>query len=203
MQRSRWGFSPLTSRADSLFPLHPKNVTACMPHAPKDWPPKDSTAVYEYGEAAKSPANASPPLAKKVTWGELRRRVAVLSTVLRKKGVKAGDRIAHVSANTSDPIVSFLSALAIGAVFSALPTDAGEQAIYGRLSQIQPKLVLTDDLALYNGKEVNVVDRVASVTDALLANGKVADPASFEVVCLLNERTGKRPLAWKGKSAKW
>ncbi|UZJ56690.1 hypothetical protein CBS101457_006010 [Exobasidium rhododendri] len=188
---------------NALFPLHPKNVTACMPHAPKDWPYKDSIAIYEYGEASASDNNSSPPLVKQVTWGELRRRVAVLSTVFRRKGLKAGDRVAHVSANSANPIVSFLATLAIGAVFSALPTDAGEQAIYGRLSQIQPRLVLTDDFALYNGKEVNVVDRVATVADLLLQNKKVsADPKSFEVVCFLNDRGSRKPLVWRGKKTK-
>jgi acetoacetyl-CoA synthetase len=185
-----------------LFPLHPKNATACMPGAPKDWPPAKSTAIYEYGEGSASNKDAPPPLAMEVTWGQLRKRVANLSTAFRKKGLKAGDRIANVSANTSDPIVAFLASLAIGAVFSALPTDAGEQAIYGRLSQIQPKLVLTDDCALYNGKEVNVVDRVARVADNLLHNGKIEDPSSFEVVCLINKRTGKKSFEWKGKQAK-
>lgn len=188
---------------NALFPLHPKNTTACMPHAPKDWPHKDAVAIHEYGEASASDRNASPPLVKQVTWGTLRRRVALLSTAFRRKGLKAGDRIANVSANTSDPVVAFLACLAIGAVFSALPTDAGEQAIYGRLTQIQPKLILTDDFALYNGKEVNVLDRVAKVTDDLVKNGKVEDRNQFEVVCLINARTGRKSLKWKGKDVKW
>jgi acetoacetyl-CoA synthetase len=185
-----------------LFPLHPKSSTACMPGAPKDWPPSKSVAIYEYAEGSASKQDEAPPLAMEVTWGELRKRVAALSTAFRRKGLKAGDRIANVSANTSDPIVAFLASLAIGAVFSALPTDAGEQAIYGRLSQIQPKLVLTDDFAIYNGKEVNVVDRVARVTDDLLKNGKVEDPKNFEVVCLINKRTKRTTFEWKGKNAK-
>lgn len=185
-----------------LFPLHPKNATACMPGAPKDWPPSKSIAIYEYAEGSASHKDDAPPLAMEVTWGQLRKRVANLSTAFRKKGIKAGDRIANVSANTSDPIVAFLASLAIGAVFAPLPTDAGEDALYGRLSQIQPKLILTDDLAVYNGKEVNVVDRVARVADNLLRDGKVEDPSNFEVICLINKRTRRKGFEWNGKEAK-
>lgn len=184
-----------------------------MPHAPRDWPPARIVAVSEYGEAlpveqGKGPAPTGPQRWRIVTWGDLRQRVAVLSTALRAKGLRAGDRVAHVSANTSEPIVSFLACLAVGCVFSALPTDAGPQAIYGRLAQVQPRLVLTDDVAFYNGREVNVIDRVAAVVDDLVANNKVPsrnDSApALEVVCIANQRRGKpAKLQWRGKQVQW
>lgn len=178
-----------------------------MPHAPRNWPHEKTVAIFEYGEADSTADDAVPLLLQKVTWGDLRRRVAVLAEAFRRKGVRMGDRVAHVSANSSDPIVTYLAAVSIGAIFSALATDAGPQAIYGRLAQIRPRVVLTDDVAFYNGKEVNVVDRVAKVADDLLSNGKVEDPSAFEVVCLINrkrKRSSTDPkLAWKGKSAAW
>ncbi|PWN31483.1 acetyl-CoA synthetase-like protein [Meira miltonrushii] len=187
-----------------LFPLHPKNSTACMPNPPKGWPHDKQVAIYEWGESLPEEA-ANGQGAKQwgeVTWGEMRRRVAILSETFRKKGLKAGDRVAHISANSANPIVTFLACLSIGCIFSALPTDAGAQAIYGRLAQVQPRLILTDDVAFYNGKKVNVIDRVAQVTDDLIKNKKTAGQ-TIEVVCIINQREGGRvneTIEWNGKS---
>lgn len=186
-----------------LFPLHPKNKTACMPNPPKLWPYDKQIAIYEWGESLPEEA-AKGKGAKQwgqVTWGEVRRRVAILSKAFRKKGLKAGDRIAHISANSANPIVTFLACLTIGCVFSALPTDAGVQAIYSRLAQVQPKLILTDDVAYYNGKKVNVIDRVAQVTDALIKNEKTAGQ-KLEVICMRNQREADLnddQIRWKGE----
>lgn len=186
---------------DVLFPLHPANSTACMPSAPYHWPPAASLAILEVPEAGGLSSSPPEAQANRVTWGELRRRVAVLSEALRRKGVKAGDRIATVSANTSKPIVSFLAAACIGATFSALSTDMGVAGIYGRLAQIRPRLIFTDDAVIYNGKPVNVLDRVSQVAERLMKEGKIEDSQTFEVVVLPNERVKQRP-SWTAASVK-
>ncbi|PWN54226.1 acetoacetate-CoA ligase [Violaceomyces palustris] len=179
-----------------LFPQHPFNATACSRSAPYHWPPANANAIIEIPEGGG--LSDSPPelKARFVTWGELRNRVAILAQALRNKGIKKGDRIAHVSANTSDPIVAMLAANSIGAIFSLMATDAGPQAILGRLQQIRPKLIFTDDQARYNGKTVNIVDRVARVAETLLSEGKVEDQKMFEVVIIKNRRI-TTPVAWK------
>lgn len=175
-----------------------------MPNAPKEWPHASTVAIYEYGEALPDSQSKRAQQWASVTWGELRRRVAILSATFRRKGLKAGDRVAHVSANTSNPIVTFYACLAVGCVFSALPTDAGTQAIYGRLSQVQPKVILTDDVAYYNGRKINIIDRVAQVADQLIQDGKVVDD-HLDVVYITNKRDPKtaRQIKWTGKRARW
>lgn len=188
----------------SLYPLHPKNHST----GTCDWPPAEKVAVLEYGEASPSDSSSKgPKLWRTVTWGDLRQRVAVLSTALRRVGCQPGDRIAHVSTNNSNPIVVFLACLAVGCVFSALPTDAGPQAMFSRLSQIRPRMVFTDDVTYYNGRTINVIDRVAQVINSLIASHKV-DPQSSgpaqQVVCFANQRAGKTSeIRWKGTNAPW
>lgn len=174
-----------------------------MPHAPREWPHSKSTVITEYGEPIQSNGSPQEPQCfRTVTWGELRQRVAVLTSALRKKGLRSGDRVAHLSANTSDPIVTFLACLSIGVVFSALPTDAGPLAIQGRLSQIRPRLLFTDDIAYYNGRCINVIDRVAKVVDDLEGEGKT--DKSLQVVCLVNRRMKRdHILRWKGQRIDW
>lgn len=179
-----------------LFPLHPSNTTFCSPRAPYHWPHAQAVALIEVPEGgglADSDVNAQ---AVKVTWGELRRRVALLAETFRRIGVKKGDRLAHVSANTSSPIVATLAANSVGAIYSLIATDAGPQAIYGRLAQIRPKLLFTDDAVLYNGKQVDILDRVAQVAERLQADGKIDSPLHFQVVIIRNTRLPKASPAW-------
>ncbi|CBQ67687.1 related to Acetoacetyl-CoA synthetase [Sporisorium reilianum SRZ2] len=179
-----------------LFPLHPANTTFCSPKAPYHWPHAQAVALIEVPEGgglAGSDANAQ---AVKVTWGELRRRVALLAETFRRIGVKKGDRLAHVSANTASPIVATLAANSVGAIYSLIATDAGPQAIYGRLAQIRPKLLFTDDAVLYNGKQVDILDRVAHVAERLQADDKIDSPLSFQVVIIRNARLPNTSPRW-------
>lgn len=179
-----------------LFPLHPSNVTACNPHAPYNWPHSQAVALIQVPEGGGLAESDEKSKAVKVTWGELRRRVALLAETFRRVGVKKGDRLAHVSANTVSPVVATLASNSVGAIYSLIATDAGPQAIYGRLAQIRPKLLFTDDAVIYNGKQVDILDRVAGVAERLLADDKIDSPLTFQVVIIRNTRL-------PGVSPKW
>ncbi|GAC95620.1 hypothetical protein PHSY_003196 [Pseudozyma hubeiensis SY62] len=179
-----------------LFPLHPANTTFCSPKAPYHWPHAQAVALIEVPEGgglAESDVNSR---AVKVTWGELRRRVALLAEAFRRIGVKKGDRLAHVSANTTSPVVATLAANSVGAIYSLIATDAGPQAIYGRLAQIRPKLLFTDDAVLYNGKQVDILDRVTRVAERLQADDKIDSPLQFQVVIIRNTRLPNASPTW-------
>ena len=148
-----------------------------------------------------SPSSSSAQL-RKTSWGALRKRVAALAAALRAKGIKREDRIAHISSNTAPPIVTFLAALSIGAIWSGLATDAGEDAIFRRLEQTQPRVIFADDTARYNGKRIDINERVAKVAEALKKNGKLVEEggAEFEVVTIRN--THFEPVPWNAKGIK-
>ncbi len=185
-----------------LFPLHPSNTTFCSPKAPYHWPHANATALIEVPEGG-GLADSSPNIqAVNVSWGELRRRVALLAETFRRIGVKKGDRLAHVSANTASPIVATLASNSVGAIYSLIATDAGPQAIYGRLAQIRPKLLFTDDAVLYNGKQVDILDRVASVAERLQEDDKLDSPLTFQVVIIRNRRLPNASPVWTSAKVK-
>jgi len=93
-----------------------------------------------------------------------------------------------------------LAANSIGAVFSAIPTDAGVDAIAGRVRTIQPKMLFVDDSAYYNGKVVNVLSRVATVMD-LLSKESGALPSDFQVISHHNPLVSQN-IKWEAKSMK-
>lgn len=185
-----------------LFPLHPANTTFCNPKAPYHWPHAQSVALIEVPEGGGLDESDDKSRAVKVTWGELRRRVALLAETFRRIGVKKGDRLAHVSANTTSPVVATLAANSVGAIYSLIATDAGPQAIYGRLAQIRPKLLFTDDAVIYNGKQVDILHRVADVAERLQADDKIDSPLQFQVVIIRNKRLPSASPTWNSTKVK-
>ncbi|SOV08525.1 related to Acetoacetyl-CoA synthetase [Ustilago sp. UG-2017a] len=185
-----------------LFPLHPSNTTACNPHAPYSWPHPQSTALIEVPEGGGLTDSDDRAKAVKVSWGELRRRVALLAETFRRVGVNKGDRLAHVSANSVSPVVATLASNSVGAIYSLIATDAGPQAIYGRLAQIRPKLLFTDDAVLYNGKQVDILHRVAGVAERLMEDDKIDTPLTFQVVIVRNKRLPNASPLWRSAKVK-
>ncbi|KAI5456871.1 hypothetical protein BGZ63DRAFT_494925 [Mariannaea sp. PMI_226] len=120
----------------------------------------DKVAVSEFNELG-------PQSRVTLTWGELRRRVGQLAHAMKANGVVKGDRIATCSCNNIDTLVVFLATAAIGAIFSSSSTDIGVSGILQRLQQIGPRLVFMDDTALYNGKQIDLREKIGEVAKGL------------------------------------
>ncbi|KAF2161171.1 hypothetical protein M409DRAFT_37581 [Zasmidium cellare ATCC 36951] len=104
---------------------------------------------------------------RQVTWKELRERVGRLSQAMRAHGVKKGDRVASVASSCLDTLTVFLATTAIGALFSSSSTDMGTGGILDRLTQIRPKFVFIDDLAVYRGKRIDLRPKWKEVAKGL------------------------------------
>ncbi|KIX09084.1 acetoacetate-CoA ligase [Rhinocladiella mackenziei CBS 650.93] len=98
-----------------------------------------------------------------VSWKELRERVGRLSQAMKARGVKKGDRIALVASTSVDTLTVFLATATLGALFSSSSTDMGVKGILDRLTQIKPKYVFMDDVALYNGKKTDLRPKMKAV----------------------------------------
>jgi acetoacetyl-CoA synthetase len=98
-----------------------------------------------------------------LSWGELRRRVALLANAFRAKGVKKGDRVAVVASTSFDTFITFMAIASIGGLFSSSSTDMGTKGILERLLQIKPAYVFIDDWAVYNGKTVDLRPKIKEI----------------------------------------
>lgn len=98
-----------------------------------------------------------------LTWGELRRRVGLLSNALRANGVQKGDRVALVASTSFDTFIVFMATVSLGALFSSSSTDMGAKGILERLVQIKPKYVFVDDWAVYNGKTIDLRPKISQL----------------------------------------
>src|SRR5210317_1587714 len=104
---------------------------------------------------------------KEVSWKDLKSQVASLANFLKKEGVIKGDRIVAYMPNVPETVIMMLAASSIGAIFSSASPDFGVDGVLDRFGQIEPKILLTTDGYWYNGKEVNITNKVIEVVKSL------------------------------------
>ena len=113
---------------------------------------------------------AAPEHTRHVTWGELRGRAGQLAAAMYTYGgVRRGDRVVVVGANSVETLLVWLATCWLGGLFSSSSTDMGASGILQRTVQVNPKLLFMDDAAVYNGKTVDLRPKMAEVVRGLRA----------------------------------
>ncbi len=110
---------------------------------------------------------------REVSWKELKVQVAALANFLKKQGISKGDRIAAYMPNMPETVIMMLATSSIGAIFSSASPDFGVEGVLDRFGQIEPKILLTTDGYWYNGKEINISNKVIDVVKALPSLQKI------------------------------
>ena len=104
---------------------------------------------------------------RRLSWDELHALVSQLQQLFRSRGVVAGDRIAAMMPNMPETIAAMLAAASLGAIWSSCSPDFGEQGVLDRFGQIEPKLFIMVDGYWYNGKPIDVSEKVSAVLEKL------------------------------------
>jgi acetoacetyl-CoA synthetase len=97
------------------------------------------------------------------SWRELNNNTFKLVKFFKDNKIKEKDRIAAYTANQIETVESFIATSAIGAIWSSCSPDFGTQGVIERFSQIKPKLLIITDRYYYNGKEINVLERLPAI----------------------------------------
>ncbi len=105
---------------------------------------------------------------KEISWKELKTQVATLANYFKKEGVVKGDRVVAYMPNMPETVIMMLATSSVGAIFSSASPDFGVDGVLDRFGQIKPKILLTTDGYWYNGKEVNITNKVLDVVKSLL-----------------------------------
>jgi len=119
----------------------------------------DKIAVTEVREAGSS--------VQHVSWAELRRRAGQLAAAMAARGVRRGDRVVVVGANSVETLLVWLATTWLGGIFSSSSTDMGVKGILQRTVQVDPAWLFMDDAAVYNGKEVDLREKLAAAAAGL------------------------------------
>ena len=104
---------------------------------------------------------------KRLSWSELKNQVAAVANFFKKKGIKKGDRVAAYLPNVPETIIVMLASSSIGAIFSSASPDFGVEGVLDRFGQIEPKVLVTTDGYNFNGKEINITEKVKKVVNSL------------------------------------
>ena len=101
------------------------------------------------------------------SWDELRARVSKLQQAFAALGIGEGDRVAAMMPNMPETIACMLAATSLGAIWSSCSPDFGEQGVFDRFGQIEPKLFIACDAYWYAGKLQNVSAKVQAIAGKL------------------------------------
>lgn len=95
----------------------------------------------EDGRVAITEVREGGSATRECSWGELRSRAAALAAAMyHAKGVRRGDRVVAVAANSVETFVVWLATNWLGAIFSSSSTDMGTKGILQRSVQANPKV---------------------------------------------------------------
>ena len=112
-------------------------------------------------------------VARRMSWDELRALVSRLQQAMRAAGVGTGDRVAAMMPNMPESIAATLAAASLGAIWSSCSPDFGERGVLDRFGQIEPKLFIACDGYWYNGKQIEVADKLRAIAEKLTSAATV------------------------------
>ncbi|GIL02290.1 MAG: acetoacetyl-coenzyme A synthetase [Alphaproteobacteria bacterium] len=113
---------------------------------------------------------------RRLSRDELRALVSRLQQAMAAMGIGAGDRVAAMLPNMPETVAAMLAASSLGAIWSSCSPDFGERGVIDRFGQIAPKLFIACDSYWYNGKRIDVADKVGAIVPQLNAERTVIVP---------------------------
>lgn len=98
-----------------------------------------------------------------LSWRELADQVARLAQWLRSQGIGRGDVVAAYLPNIPETVVAMLATTSLGAIWTSTSPDFGEASVVERFGQTRPRVLFAVDGYRYNGKAIDIQDKVAGV----------------------------------------
>ena len=123
------------------------------------------------------------------SWKKLNNNVSRIVQLFKKIGIKEKDRVACYLPNIIETVESFIATSSIGAIWSSCSPDFGTYGVIERFAQIKPKILIISDRYYYNGKEINVIERLSLILKKI---------KSIKTVIVVNY-PGKNYLNYKKK----
>ena len=120
--------------------------------------PDDTIAIEEFREDGFS---------NKLTRKELKSKALKMAGWMKRQGVKKGDRICAYMPNCSETIITMLATSALGAIFSSCSSDFGIEGVIDRFEQIEPKILVSANGYLYNGKVIDRSEEIKKISKRL------------------------------------
>ena len=138
-------------------------------------------AKLNYAENLLKKNNADPAIIFKSengykttwSWENLNLNVAKISGWMQLNGITKGDRVAAYLPNIPQTVTAYISTAALGGIWSSCSPDFGTTAVIDRFSQISPKILFIGDKYFYNGKKINILERLPEILNKVPSINKI------------------------------
>jgi len=138
-------------------------------------------AKLNYAENLLKKNNAEPAIIFKsengyktiLSWKDLNLNVTQISGWMKLNGIKKGDRVAAYLPNLPETVTAYISTSALGAVWSSCSPDFGTAGVIDRFSQINPKILFIGNKYFYNGKKINILERLPEILNKVPSINKI------------------------------
>ncbi len=97
------------------------------------------------------------------SWRQLNLNTNKISRFLKKINIKKGDRVAAYMPNTIETVEAFIATTSLGGIWSSCSPDFGSKGVIERFSQINPKVLFITDQYFYNGKKIDILNRIPEI----------------------------------------
>ncbi|MEP7085268.1 MAG: AMP-binding protein, partial [Betaproteobacteria bacterium] len=134
---------------------------------------------------------------RRLTFRQLSGAVSRAQQALAAAGIGEGDRICAIVANLPEAIIGMLAASSLGAIWSSCSPDFGVKGILDRFGQIEPKLLIAIDGYYYNGKTIDIRDKVAEVRSNLPTVQRVV------LISYIDDVDAKAPVPAIESAVRW
>jgi acetoacetyl-CoA synthetase len=102
-----------------------------------------------------------------LSFSELRAEVAACASSLLSAGVLPGDRVVGFLPNCPEAVIAMLATTSLGAIWSSCSPDFGVAGVLDRFAQITPTILFAVDSYRYNGRVIDLRDRIAAIRSNL------------------------------------
>ncbi|OQE42160.1 hypothetical protein PENCOP_c004G05693 [Penicillium coprophilum] len=172
-------WTDLHGYTEIIPPLPPTVTSAFDPTTPMDKIPRffrEATVNYAENVVAGRDSNKTALIGIREgqdldgevwTWGLLRENVRKSRSALLQLGIKEGDRVAAIISNSVWSVGMFLATASIGAIWTSIAPDLGEEGCVSRLQQVTPRILFADGESTYKGKMRSNVVKIQSIVKAL------------------------------------
>ncbi len=126
------------------------------------------------------------------SWRQLNLNTNKISKFLKRINLKKGDRVAAYMPNTIETVEAFIATTSLGGIWSSCGPDFGSKGVIERFSQINPKVLFITDQYFYNGKKIDILNRLPEILKLI--------PSIKSVV--ISNYPGKKPIKNKNKLKK-
>ena len=121
----------------------------------------------EYGKKTAIYFRAEDKKSYSLSHKDLIQQVSAIANWLKSLGIQKGDVIAGYMGNIPETVVAMLATTSLGAIWTSTSPDFGIKSVIERFGQTQPKILFTQDGYFYNGKEIDLREKVAEINHSI------------------------------------